>query len=200
MEENEIGKFRMLIIAGSAGSLDVIMKIVAQLPTNIGLTTVIIVHRKNKPDSILQSLLASKTAIPVKEVEDKEPILTDTIYIAPPDYHLLVEDELQFSLDSSEKVNYSRPSIDVGFESAASIFMNSLVAVLLSGANADGARGLRTIQLSGGYTIVENPATAEVSYMPGEAIKLSKLHHIVDGKNIPGYLHQLLLKPIGILE
>lgn len=190
----------MLIIAGSAGSLDVIMKTVGKLPQNIGLTTVIIVHRKNEPDSILQSLLTSKTAIPVKEVEDKEPILANTIYIAPPDYHLLVEDESYFSLDSSEKINYSRPSIDVGFESAATIFKDSLVAVLLSGANADGARGLRTVQLLGGYSIVENPDTAEVNYMPNEAIKLSKFHHIVDGKDIPDYLHQLLSKPIGILE
>ncbi|CAN5613609.1 chemotaxis protein CheB [soil metagenome] len=200
MEENAIGKFRVLIIGGSAGSLDVIIRIVGQLPKNIGLTTVIIVHRKNEPDSILQSLLTSKTTIPVKEVEDKEPILANTIYIAPPDYHLLVENESQFSLDSSEKIHYSRPSIDVGFESAAVIFKDSLVAVLLSGANADGARGLRTVQLLGGYTIVENPATAEVNYMPQEAIKLSKLHHIVDGKAIPGYLHQLLLKPTSTLD
>ncbi len=198
MEENAIGKYRMLIIGGSAGSLDIIMRIIGKLPGNVGLTIVIIVHRKSESVSILQSLLSSKTTMQVREVEDKEIILSNTIYIAPPDYHLLVEDELHFSLDSSEKIQYSRPSIDVSFESAAAIFRNSLVAVLLSGANADGARGLSTVQLLDGYTIVENPATAEVNYMPGEAIKLNKFHHIVDGKAMPDYLNQLLLKPVNL--
>ena len=157
MAESRVGKYRMVAIGGSAGSLEVIMKIVSLLPQNSHASFVIIVHRKSGPDSILQELLSSKTKLPVKEIEDKEIILPGTIYIAPPDYHLLFEDENSFSLDASEKINHSRPSIDLAFDSAAEVFSTSLIGILLSGANADGAGGLKKIAESGGYTIVQEP-------------------------------------------
>ena len=119
MAEDAIIKYKMLAIGGSAGSLDVILKIVAALPFVSHLATVIIVHRKNDGESILTYLLSTRTKLAVKEIEDKEAIKGGTIYIAPADYHLLIENEKMFSLDASEKIHHSRPSIDVSFESVA---------------------------------------------------------------------------------
>jgi len=153
---------------------------------------VVVVHRGKSGDSILADLLSSQTKLVVKEVEDKELILPGTIYIAPPDYHLLLENEYTFSLDASEKVHYSRPSIDVTFESAALVYGPALVGVLLSGANADGAVGLKNIADAGGFTIAQQPATAEVGYMPQQAINLTKVSVILEGEDIGIFLRTLL--------
>ena len=192
MAQDDVRKHSMVIIGGSAGSLEVILKIVAALSEQSGASYVIVVHRKNDPDSILKALLTTRTTMPVKEVEDKEDVLPDTIYIAPPDYHLLFENDLIFSLDSSEKIHYSRPSIDVTFESAAEIFGSSVVGILLSGANADGANGLKKIKQSGGLVIVQNPETAEVGFMPQQAVDLVKADAIIDGGQIGFFLKQFL--------
>src|SRR5579864_7056332 len=138
MAQDSITKYKVLMIGGSAGSLDGVLKIISALPVNKHVTTIIVVHRKNDVESILANLLSSRTQLEVKEVEDKELISGGIIYIAPSDYHLLIENEKMFSLDSSEKVHYSRPSIDVSFESAAHVFGNAVIGILLSGANADG--------------------------------------------------------------
>jgi two-component system chemotaxis response regulator CheB len=192
MEKDDIAKFRMVAIGGSAGSLEIILKIITTLPDNTGASFIIIIHRMQSPDSLLESLLSSKTTLPVKEVEDKESIRKGNIYIAPADYHLLLENETLFSLDTSERVNFCRPSIDVTFQSASEIFGPSLIGVLLSGANSDGALGLQTISRNGGYTIVQDPAKAEVSYMPEQAIKIAKVNEIADGDQIGFLLNNLL--------
>jgi two-component system, chemotaxis family, protein-glutamate methylesterase/glutaminase len=198
MAENNVG-FSVVVIGGSAGSLDVIMKMTRHLSPEINAAYIIIVHRKNAADSMLTGLLAARTALPVKEVEDKEALLPGTVYIAPPDYHLLIEDEKSFSLDSSEKVNHSRPSIDVTFESAALVFGHAAIGVLLSGANADGAEGLQKIKNAGGYVIVQDPDTAEVSFMPQQAIKLGNIDAVVTGDELGEKLFQLL-QSIAIKE
>ena len=172
MAKGKLGDYKIVAIGGSAGSLDVIIRIMQALPEQTSTTFLVVVHRKNSTDNILTNLLSTKTKLPVKEVEDKEPLLPGMVYIAPPDYHLLVENEQNFSLDSSEKVNYSRPSIDVAFESVAAVFGRSAIAVLLSGASADGAKGLHKIKIAGGYTIVQDPASADMAYMPQQAINL----------------------------
>ena len=183
----------MVAIGGSAGSLEVIMKIVSLLPQKSNASFVIIVHRKSGPDSILQELLSSRTSLPVREIEDKEVILPGTIYIAPPDYHLLFEDENSFSLDASEKINHSRPSIDIAFESAAEVFGSSLIGILLSGANADGAEGLKRIAEAGGYTIVQDPLTADVGFMPQQALNLMTPDAIVQGDEIGTFLQNIII-------
>jgi two-component system chemotaxis response regulator CheB len=193
MAEDAIDNFSVVVIGGSAGSLDVIMNIIPALPLDTGAVFIIVVHRRNDKDSILEHLFALKTRLTVKEVEDKEPIAVNTIYIAPPDYHLLVENEESFSLDSSERVHYSRPSIDVTFESVAEVFRDRVVGVLLSGANADGAEGIESIKKSGGYTIVQNPATAEVSFMPLQAINLGGIDAILDAENIAARIRERCL-------
>lgn len=192
MAEGDVSKYRMVVIGGSAGSLDSILKIVAAVEEAVDVAFVVVVHRGKSGDSILADLLSSQTSLVVKEVEDKELILPGTIYIAPPDYHLLLENEYTFSLDASEKVNYSRPSIDVTFESAALVYGPALVGVLLSGANADGAVGLKNIADAGGFTIAQQPATAEVGYMPQQAINMTKVSVILEGEDIGVFLRTLL--------
>lgn len=184
MAENDVAKYKVVVIGGSAGSLEVILKILAGIHGPIQQSIVIVVHRKHSSDSILADLLSDKADMPVREVEDKEPVLPATIYIAPPDYHLLFESTSMFALDSSEKMHYSRPSIDVTFESAAEMFGPACVGILLSGANADGAMGLKRIREAGGLAMVQDPATAEVDYMPAQAVKLGAAEMVVEGNKI----------------
>ena len=192
MAQNAITKYKMLAIGGSAGSLDALLKIVSALPLNNYLSVVIIIHRKNDGESILTNLLSFRTNLIVKEVEDKEIIAGGSIYIAPADYHLLIENETMFSLDSSEKVHHSRPSIDVSFESVAEIFGVFSIGILLSGANADGAEGLKKIKQAGGFTIVQNPESAEVAYMPQQALELMSPDKILHANEMSDCIIQLL--------
>ena len=194
MAEDKLAEYKIVAIGGSAGSLDVIFKIVEALPQQLNASFIIVIHRKSSPDSILVNLLSTKTSLPVKEVEDKEALLPGRIYIAAPDYHLLIEDEHSFSLDSSEKINYSRPSIDVSFESVAGVFGKAVVGVLLSGASVDGAKGLQNIKSAGGYTIAQDPASADMGYMPQQAISFGRVDAIVNGKDIPAFIKELLKK------
>jgi two-component system, chemotaxis family, protein-glutamate methylesterase/glutaminase len=197
MAQNELSKYRVVVIGGSAGSLEVILQIVTALPTHTRASVILVTHRKYDPDSVLLSLLRSRTKLAVKEAEDKDSIQPATIYTAPPDYHLLVENKNTFSLDASEKVHFSRPSIDVTFESVADIFGPSAIGVLLSGANADGAAGLQAIKQAGGFTVAQNPETAEVNFMPQQAINAGAIDAIIDGNEIGNYIRQILDKSIA---
>jgi len=170
MEENKIG-FKVVIIGGSAGSLEVLMKVLPRLTPISKFAVVFVLHRKSAEDSTLEELIAMKTVIPVKQVEDKTPLLPGFIYVAPSDYHLLFETHHQLSLDTSEKINYSRPSIDVSFESAAEVYGPQLTGILLSGANSDGTNGLKVIKQQGGTVVIQDPATAEMPYMPRTALE-----------------------------
>lgn len=185
MEENKlISGCKVLIIGGSAGSLEVLMRIFPQLPSIQSFAIVIVLHRKNTEDSLLEELFALKTEIPVKEVEDKVKLKPGFIYIAPPDYHLLFEKNDLLSLDISEKVNFSRPSIDVSFESAAEIYGSSLVGILLSGANADGTQGLIEIKKAGGIIIVQKPENSKMPFMPQNAVNHTSPDYILDDEEI----------------
>ena len=177
-EEQMKRKISLLVIGGSAGSLDVIMQFLAVLPPPDMLAIIIVVHRKNA-DSILVELLSGLTTWTVKEAEEKEPIEAGNIYLAPPDYHLLIEMDKTVSLDFSEKVHYSRPSIDVSFETAAEAYGSELACLLLSGANADGVEGLKAVQHFGGITLVQDPEEASVSYMPRQALEEIKVDRVI---------------------
>ena len=180
MAEDEISQFRVIVIGGSAGSLEVILALIHRLSHNAGAVVIIIIHRKSDKDSNLENLFSYRAELTVREVEDKEQILPNHIYIAPADYHLLIENEHSFSLDSSEKIHFSRPSIDVTFESVAEIFGARVVGILLSGANADGAQGLLRIKERGGYTIVQDPEDADMGYMPQQAINLGAVDEVLN--------------------
>ncbi|MBC3787527.1 chemotaxis protein CheB [Spirosoma utsteinense] len=176
---------KVVIIGGSTGSIEVLLQLLPALQSPLAFSVVIVLHRKNTADSTLANLLSLKTAIPVKEVDDKDILQPGHIYLAPADYHLLIELDGSFSLDDSEKVNYSRPSIDVAFESAADVFGPALIGVLLSGANADGTNGLIAIKQAGGQVVVQQPETAQVAFMPQQAILRSQPDYILD---VPGLI------------
>lgn len=183
MAQGPLGN-KLVVIGGSAGSLDVILNIFSVIPARTGASYVVVIHRKHDNDSIFAELISGRSSMEVTEVEDKDPIVPNHIYIAPADYHLLIEDENTFALDSSEKVHFSRPSIDVTFESVAAVYGHKALAVLLSGANADGAAGMKQVKLAGGTAIVQDPQTADVSFMPEQAVKINAYTRIVKTSGI----------------
>ena len=192
MEENsKIANCKLIIIGGSAGSLQSILKIIPFIKKTIPYAIAIVVHRKNTEDTILEDLIAIKSPLPLHYVEDKLPIKSGCVYVAPSGYHMLFEKDHTIAIDASEKVYYSRPSIDVSFESAAQVFNNNLVGILLSGANADGTLGLKTIQERKGISIVQKPQTAEISYMPEYAILNSEPDYILTEEEIVILLNSL---------
>ncbi|MES2455052.1 MAG: chemotaxis protein CheB [Bacteroidota bacterium] len=160
---------KAFIIGGSAGSLDVLLKVLPVLDAALRFPIVIVIHRKHGTDSLLPDLLSTRTKLKVKEVDEKEELKAGFIYIAPSDYHLLIEQDGTFSLDYSEKVNYSRPAIDVTFQTAAEVYRDKLVCLLLSGSNSDGVNGLKSVKEWGGLAAIQDPATAQVAYMPAQA-------------------------------
>lgn len=192
MEENHIkNSCRALVIGGSAGSLQVLFNLFPAIKPDFTFAVIIVLHRRNSGDSALSELLSTKTLAHTLEAEDKDPILPGKFYLAPADYHLLIEKDSTFSLDYSEKINYSRPSIDVTFESAAEIYGTSLVGMLLSGANEDGTKGLLTIRKMGGKTVVQNPETAQMPFMPQHAINHHAADYILDIREMAEFINNL---------
>jgi two-component system chemotaxis response regulator CheB len=185
-----INRYQLLIIGGSAGSLEVLVQLLPALHKNLKLAIVVVMHRK-AGESMLVDVLGGKTTWPVKEAEEKENVEAGTVYVAPSDYHLLFEKNKTFSLDFSEKVHYSRPSIDVSFESAADAYGATVIAVLLSGANSDGSEGLNLIRNAGGIAIVQDPLEASVAYMPQQAIDNFQVDYIADTKTIVDIINRL---------
>ncbi len=159
-----------IVIGASAGALEALSAILPKLPRNFGLPILVVVHVPPDRHSLLAELLRAKCLVAVKEAEDKEPIVGGTVYVAPPDYHLLVEVERTLALSCDEPVLFSRPSIDVLFESAADAYGPALLAIVLTGANQDGARGLRAVVACGGTALVQDPAGAFAPAMPEAAI------------------------------
>lgn len=182
--------YELLVVGGSAGSLEVILRFLPSIEESKAFAIVLVLHRKNV-DSVLTDLLADKTKWKVKEVEEKEPILPGYIYIAPPDYHLLIEKDRTFSLDYSEKLHYSRPSIDVTFETAAEAYGSALACLLLSGANADGAEGLKIAKEAGALVMVQSPGEATVSYMPQQALEKTSVDRILRTDEMAGMINRL---------
>ena len=181
--------FNIVVIGGSAGSLSRVLRLLPHFTKDLNISVVLIFHRKESDDSTLKDLLDYKSQFAVREVEDKEPVRKHHIYIAPPDYHLLLEKNLTFSLDISEKVNFSRPSIDVTFESAADAFGERVTGLLLSGANADGVIGLQAILDKGGKIAAQDPKSAEVPYMPQQAVDRLKIDLLLTEFNTDEFLH-----------
>ena len=180
-----------LIIGGSAGSLDVLLEIFPALSNDISFPIILVVHRKASNESLLTDLLKSRTALEVSEAEEKEFLSSGKVFIAPADYHMLIEEDQSISLDYSEKVNYSRPSIDVTFQSAAEVFREKLVCILLSGSNADGVEGLKSVNNFGGRVVIQNPNTAIMPYMPQQAVLNVEPHVILDSHDMADYINKL---------
>lgn len=160
-----------IVIGASAGGIDALSAILPALPRDCPIPVFIVVHLPPNRASLLPELFGAKCAMQVKEAEDKEPIEAATIYFAPPDYHLLIESHRHLALSSDEPVFYSRPSINVLFESAADVFGSKTVGIILSGANNDGAIGLHAIEVEGGTVLVQAPAEAQSPEMPLAALR-----------------------------
>lgn len=192
MEENNLADAKkLLVVGGSSGSMEIVLQFLPSISTNLKIPIVIVLHRKSFSDSALIDLFSSKTSLPVKEAEDKEPIKTGTIYVAAADYHLLIEKNKIFSLDYSEKINYSRPSIDVSFETAADTFKENLICLLLSGANADGVEGLMSAKKCGGIVAIQDPITASVPYMPKYALEKVEVDFLLKPAQIADFINSL---------
>ncbi|HEK21287.1 MAG: chemotaxis protein CheB [Mucilaginibacter sp.] len=175
---------RILLLGGSAGSFKLLYRIVKLLPAKCSKTVIIIIHRKKNFFSEIEKLFAENSRMCLREISDKEPIAINTIYVAPANYHTLVEKQGFFSLDVSEAVWFSKPSIDVTFESVAEIFKDQVTAILFSGANQDGASGLLKLRQSGALTIAQNPVEAEMTEMPQSAIDMHAAEYVLSTTDI----------------
>ncbi|HYW94926.1 MAG TPA: chemotaxis protein CheB [Bacteroidales bacterium] len=182
---------KIVIIGGSAGSFTVVRKIISSLPGNYGIPVVLCLHRLRDVRHGFVESLRSSSGPQVIEPLDKEAILPGNIYLCPSNYHLYIEMEGTFALSVDEAENYSRPSINVTFSSAANVFGKSMVGILLSGANSDGAGGICYSGRCGAYTIVQDPDEALFDIMPGKALALCKPDEVLDTDNIITYLKRL---------
>lgn len=185
-------KFSAVVIGSSAGGIKALNILLSALPHTFLLPIIIVQHLHPNSNSYLVNILQSGCPLLVKQADEKENIRQSTIYIAPPNYHLLIEEDFSFSLSLEERVNFSRPSIDVLFETAAAAYQHQLIGIVLTGANQDGSQGLKKIKQRGGYTIVQDPDTAEADTMPKAAIAATPVDKILAVKAMVPYLLQLL--------
>ena len=169
----------LLLLGGSAGSFKPIYNAVKIFPADLNKAVLVVIHRKKNFFSEIEKLFAEGSRMLLREVSDKDEINNNTIYIAPANYHTLIEKENTFSLDVSDPVWYSKPSIDVAFESASEIYKDRCTAVLFSGANQDGAEGLLKLRNKGALTIAQDPYDAEMPEMPKAAIKLNAANYVL---------------------
>ncbi len=184
-------KVDAVFIGGSAGSLSILLDVLPDLNLTLSFPIVIVLHRKHAVDSKLTDIFSSRTKIPVVEVEEKMRLEKGKIYLVPGDYHILIEADKTFSLDYSEKVNFSRPSIDVAFQAAAEIYKSNLVCLLLSGSSIDGVAGLETVLNGGGDIWIQNPASTNFTFMPEQATKRIKKYRLVEPNKISEHINQL---------
>lgn len=180
-----------IVIGVSAGGFEVIKKVVSSLPKDFSIPVIIVQHIGDFSRNEWVEIFNKQSPIRVKEAEEKEKIMGGIVYLAPPNYHLLVEVDRTFTLTIDERVNHARPSIDVLFETAAYAYGPALVGIIGTGGNADGAKGLRWIKEMGGMTIVQDPKTAEVENMPVNAIKMAAPHMILNVDQIIQYIIEL---------
>ena len=181
-------KYEAIVIGVSAGGLYVLSEILEALPKDYSIPVVIVQHRSKDERELLEELLQQKCKIKIKQADEKEKLQKGTVYIAPPNYHVLAENDRTLSLSADPLVNYSRPSIDVLFETASEVYKNKLIGVILTGANKDGAYGMTLIRKRGGVTVAQNPKTAQFSAMPHAAVETGSIQHVLEVNEIIDFL------------
>lgn len=186
--------YEAIVIGLSSGGMNAMKILFSLLPAEFSLPIVIVQHIGPRSDNLWIKFLNEKSNLYLKEADEKEKIEPGTVYIAPPNYHLLIERDKTFSLTIDERVNFARPSIDVLFESAADAYKNKLIGVVLTGSNNDGTKGVKRIKEYGGLVIIQNPETAESGYMPASAIAAIKPDYILSLEDIPELLINLTNK------
>ena len=172
--------FEAVVIGASAGGMRALTAVLSKLPASFALPIAVVQHLDDQSDGYLAEHLDRASAIAVKEAENRETLKAGTAYLAPAGYHLLIEPGRVFSLSIDDRVNFVRPAIDILFESAADVFAETLIGVVLTGANADGAKGLKQIKKRGGFAIVQNPKTAEAKCMPESALAAASVDFVLD--------------------
>lgn len=192
-KETELKDHNTIIIGGSAGSIPALFSMVHQFSVDFHHPIVIVLHRGDSGESVLKDMLQKRSALNVTEVEPFDVLHQNNIFLAPADYHLLVDKQGRLELDYSEKVLYSRPSIDVSFVSFANAFAEKLIGIVLSGANGDGATGAKYIKKMGGKLIVQSPDDAASETMPSTTLKANpNVDAVVPGNQIVNTLIQLV--------
>jgi two-component system chemotaxis response regulator CheB len=166
-------------IGASAGGVEVLSVLLSALPASCRASFFIVMHIPRERPSLLADVFNAKCALPVREAEDKEPVQPGTVYFAPPDYHLLLDRGPALALSSDEPVHFSRPSIDVLFDSAADIYGERLLGLILTGANQDGAEGLAAVGRAGGRTVVQEPGGAAVPFLPEAALQVGPVDFVL---------------------
>lgn len=183
--------FKAVVIGGSAGSFQGIVRILSALPAGFSLPVIMALHRLKHVRHGFVEALALKSSMPVIEPEDKEAIRKSNVYLAPANYHLSVELGNYFSISTEEMVNNSRPAIDITLGTAAYVYRNKLVGILLSGANRDGALGMKSIHDKGGLTIVQEPSECMIETMPKAALSVTTIDHVLTIDKIIDFLTEL---------
>jgi two-component system chemotaxis response regulator CheB len=183
-----------IVIGASAGGLEAVGTVLDALPEDFAVPIVVVQHIPANAGDALPRRFQRHCRLPVHEAEDKEPVAGGNVFIAPPDFHLMIEPERRFSLSREERVNFSRPSIDVLFETAAEAYCSELVGVILTGASADGAAGLARVKRMGGLSIVQDPETAEVDIMPRAALNACDADRVLPLAEIGPFLISLMPK------
>ena len=184
-----------IVIGASAGGVEALLTIFAALPDGFGLPILAVLHLPDERRSQLAEVFGRRLSMPVVEARDKEVIMPGTLYFAGPRYHLSVEQDRSLSLSQEERVHHSRPAIDYLFASAADAYGKGLLAVLLTGANQDGAQGLAQVKAQGGTTVVQDPAEARVAVMPRAALALHTPDHLLTLGRIGSLLASLEYSP-----
>ncbi|MBX3041701.1 MAG: chemotaxis protein CheB [Bdellovibrionaceae bacterium] len=175
-----MNQIRMIALGASAGGVGAINQLLDLLPDSFRIPVVVVQHLPASATVDVNLIFGRRTKNRVAEATDKLPVESGHIYFAPPAYHLLVESDGTLALSQDDPVKFSRPSIDVFFESAARAYGKNLAGIILTGANNDGAQGMKAIQQSGGLTIVQDPKSAEVATMPEETLKVIRPDHVLD--------------------
>lgn len=188
---------KVIVLGSSIGGLNALSTILPVLPKNFPLPIIIVQHLSPSSGNFMSRHLDSISRVKVKEVEEKEEILPGVVYIAPSNYHVLVEEDNTISLSVEERVNYARPSIDVLFETAADVYGSNLIGIILTGANNDGSQGLKKIKKLGGIAIVQEPETAENADMPKAALDATEVDYILPLEEIGPFLVKHYFKNIN---
>jgi two-component system, chemotaxis family, protein-glutamate methylesterase/glutaminase len=185
-----------VVIGASAGGVDALSVLLPALPPTSRAAVFVVLHLPRDRPSLLSEIFARKCALPVREAEDKESVAAGTVYFAPSNYHLLLDRGPQMALSTDDLVHFSRPSIDVLFESAADVYGNRLLGIILTGANEDGAAGLAAVHDGGGITVVQTPTTARSPQMAISALKMRPAHLVLPLDRIAALL--TTLQPTGV--
>lgn len=183
--------YKAVVIGGSAGSFQGVVKILSQLPKGFPLPIIMCLHRLKHVRNGFVEALSIKSIVQVTEPDDKEPIKKGNVYLAPSNYHMSVELGNFFALSTEEMVNNSRPAIDITLGTCAYVYKEKLIGILLSGANRDGALGMKHISDRGGLTIVQDPAECMIETMPKAALSVTKIDHVLKVDQIVAFFNEL---------